>query len=260
MQFISNLSPFWGFAILRVFFLLNQLYWNLVVIFSVHHWLKLSYQNAKNCICFSLSFYPFHLLSTHRNLCCSVTYTCINRVILILTRSITVCWDTDNSCRGWDFYCSAPWGYTLQITFHADIHYICHRVFTDAFREKNQTTYMQKAQRYIWVKSYTYLKVVSGLTHTYIFFNRTLVCVCVCVCVCMCFCMCVCFSAVLSRLSALQSVKRLFFRWSQSWRDSNNWVYKPLILLCWTWFLSLSLLLCPSHLPTRSHSLNILTC
>lgn len=61
-------------------------------------------------------------------------------------------------------------------------------------------------------------------------------------CVCLCMCVCVCFSAVLSRLSALQSVKRLFFRLSQSWKDSNNWVYKTLILLCSSWFLSLSLL------------------
>lgn len=62
--------------------------------------------------------------------------------------------------------------------------------------------------------------------------------------------LCVClFSAGLSRWSAVQSVKRLFFRWSQSWRDSNNRVYKTLILLCWSWFLSLSSLSCPSHLP-----------
>lgn len=76
-----------------------------------------------------------------------------------------------------------------------------------------------------------------------------------------CICMCVCFSAALSRLSASRSVKRLFFRWSQSWRDSNNWVYKILILLCWSRFLSLSRLWCPSHLPPPpplSHSLNSL--
>lgn len=70
-------------------------------------------------------------------------------------------------------------------------------------------------------------------------------------------CVHVCFRTVLSRLSALQSVKRLFFRWSQSWRDSNNGVYKSPILLCWSWFLCL--LSCPSHLPqppTFSHSLD----
>lgn len=185
--------------------------------------------------------YEFHFLYWPIETDAGVWQTAVSTELFSFWRGISQPAETQTAAAEGNFIdCIAPHIYTLCIKVFVYYHHRKECLHSEIGTEKSKFVCSLVAITKSADMLNTDLDLVSDLQWQKkeffkIFFSVSL-CMCVWVCVCLC------YSAVLSTLSALQSVKRLFFRWRQSWKDSNNWVYKTLILPCSSWLLSLSLL------------------